>query len=294
MTDRLLRFGNGARSYDFTQDFIHKRSLPGGFGDAITNAIRLVGIQGGYNQDGRDRARRAIGNLQASFIIRADGTAAVMAAKQRAIYAMLDWGEMRLFKEFGDAVQVWTWATVSNVQMTQRDEDLSYIWQNVQINFNCPKALWYGKPDMLFFEDAWVLDDGLSLSVPKVDQQSVGNGSTVAIDNDGNATIGAYVRWDIPTGVSVLNPSITRRNEANEIVDQITYEDTLVADDVVEIDSRDHQTTKNLVVVPSYQALDALSGAWLEIPPGTTTLEIGGTFTGGNALLTLDCWDGYY
>lgn len=292
MDDRLLRFGNGANSYDFTA--LYKQSLPSGFGDMLTNSVRLVGIQGGYNMDGRDRTRRAIGSLQASFKIVADGTSADMAAKRRAIYAMQDWGECRLLKEFGDGVQVWTWASVSNIQMPQRESGHTYIWQDVQISFNCPKSLWYGKEDMLFFEDAWVLDDGLALSVPKVDALAVGNGDTVQITNNGNATVGAYVRWDIPTGVTVENPSLTRRNEANEIVDQITYEDTLVEDDVVEIDARDHQTLKNLVVVPSYQALEAYSGAWLEIPPGTISLEVGGTFTGGDALLTLDCWDGYY
>jgi hypothetical protein len=291
MSDRLLRFGNGARSYDFTA--LHLRSMPSGFGDILTNTIRLIGLSGGFNNNGRNRNRRAIGTLQASFLIRADGTASDMAQKQRAIYAMQDWGEARLFKEYGDEVQVWTWASITNIQMPQRADDHSYIWQDVQISFNCPKALWYGKPDMLFFEDAWILDSGLSLSVPKVDAVAVGNGDTVEITNDGNATAGAYVRWDIPTGVTVINPTLIRRNEASEIVDELTYSDTLVADDVVEIDARNHQTLKNLIASPSYQNLDIASGAWLELPPGTTTLEISGSFTGGDALLTVDCWDTY-
>ena len=289
--DRLLRFGNGLNSYDLT--LLTKQSLPGGFGDMLTNAIRLVGLDGGFNQDGRNRARSAIGTVQASFKIIADGTAADMASKQRAVYAMQDWGESRLFKEFGDSVQVWTWATVSNIQISQRDDNLSYIWQDAQISWNCPKSRWWGKPDMLFFGD-FVLDDGLSLSVPKVDAVAVGDTDTVEITNEGNATTGAYVRWDIPAGVTVINPTIVRRNEAGQIVDQISYVDTLVEDDVVEIDARDHQTLKNLIVDPAYSNLEALSGAWLQIPPGTTTLEISGTFTGGDALLTLDCWDTYF
>lgn len=292
MSDRLLKFGNGANSYDLSQ--LLQIALPSGFGDKIPNSTRLIGLDGGYNLDGRDRAKSSIGTLQASFLLEGDGTDADMTSKQRAIMQMLDWGESRLFKEFGDGVQVWTWATVTNILMPQRSDDLSYIWQDVQISWNCTKSRWYGKPDMLFFEDGWILDDGLALSTPKVDQVAVGNGDTITINNAGNATAGAYVRWDIPTGVSVLNPTLIRRNEADEIVDQLIYLDTLVADDVVEMDARDHQTLKNLIVDPSYQKLSALTGAWLQFPPGTTTLEINGTFTGGDALLTLDCWNTYF
>lgn len=290
--DRLLKFGNGAKSYDLTQHL--QMSLPSGFGQGTPNTTRIIGMDGGYNLDGRDRVKSAIGDVQANFLLEADGTHADMAQKRRAIMQMRDWPEMRLFKEYGDEVQVWTWATVKDIQMPQRSDDLSYIWQDVMIIWNCPKSRWYGKPDMLFFEDAWILDDGLALSTPKVDQVAVGNGDTITINNAGNATAGAYVRWDIPTGVSVLNPTLLRRNEANEIVDQISYLDTLVEDDVVEIDARDHQTLKNLIAVPSYQALSVASGAWLQLPPGTTTLEISGSFTGGDALLTLDCWDTYF
>lgn len=292
MDDRLTKFGNGANSYDLTQ--LLRVSLPSGFGDALTNSTRLIGLDGGFNLDGRDRARSAIGTVQANFLLEADGTHTDMTQKRRAIMKMLDWGEARLFKTFADGVQVWTWATISNIQMAQRDDDLSYIWQTVQISWNCPKSRWYGKPDMLFFEDAWVLDDGLALSVPKVDQAAVGNGDTITITNAGNATAGAFVRWDIPTGVSVVNPTIIRRNEAGQIVDQLTYADTLGADDVVEIDARDHSTIKNMIVEPAYSKLQAASGAWLQLPPGTTTLEISGAFTGGDALLTVDCWDTYY
>ena len=78
------------------------------------------------------------------------------------------------------------------------------------------------------------------------------------------------------------------------IVDQLTYNDTLVANDVLVIDARDHSTIKNMIVEPSYAHLDEYNGQWLVIPPGTATLEIAGTFTGGNADLTLDCWDTYF
>ena len=294
MADLITAFGIGTYSYDFTQSFIEQVELPPGHGDLLPNNARLAGISGGYNLDGTDGARSAVGSTQAFFNVLGDGTKSDISQKTRAIYEMQAWGEKRLRKTTADGVKMWTWATVNNIRMVDRSDNLSYLVRTLQITWSTPKARWYGKSDLLFLEDGWTLDDGLTLTSPKVDQVSVGNGSTVNITNNGNAYAGAYVRWDIPAGVTLENPTIVRKNEADQIVDQITYEDTLVANDVVEIDAREHQTLKNMVVIPSYQKLDALSGAWLHLPPGTTTLEISGTFTGGNADLTVDCWDTYF
>ena len=294
MVETLTKFGIGNNTYDLSDtSVLSPVRNPSGFGDFRINNVTLMGTDGAYNGDGRDRPRSNAGQLAVSYILKADGTQADMAQKLRALYEMQNWGEKRLFKQYGDGVTVWTWATV-NVSNQNRDDDRSYIWMPVDLTFNCPKARWYGKPDMQFFNDGWVLDDGINLSVPKVEEESVGNGDTVEISNAGNADAGAYIRLDIPEGVSVQNFSITRRNEAGLIVDQLTYNDTLVANDVLIIDARDHSTIKNMIVEPSYANLDEYSDQWLVIPPGTTTLEIAGTFVGGNADLTLDCWDTYF
>lgn len=294
MADSLVKFGIGNYSYDFTQSFLEQVELPPGHGDLLPNNARMAGIDGGYNADGTDKARSAVGSTQAFFNVLGDGTASDISQKTRAIYGMQDWGEKRLIKDYGDGIRVWTWATVNNVRMVDRSDNLSYLARTLQISFSTVKSRWYGKADLLFLNDGWILDDGLTLTAPKVDAVSVNASSTVNITNNGNASAGAYIRWDIPTGVTVVNPSIIRKNEAGQVVDQVTYEDTLVANDVVEIDARDHQTLYNMIAVPSYSKLDAMSGVWLQLPPGTTTLEIDGAFTGGNADLTIDCWDTYF
>lgn len=294
MVDKLQRFGIGAYSYDFTQSFIEQVELPPGHGDLLPNNVRLVGLDGGYNLDGTGGARSAIGSTQGFFNVIGDGTEPDISQKTRAIYGMQAWGEKRLIKRYGDGITVWTWATVNNVRLVDRSDNLSYLVRTLQISFSTPKARWYGKSDMSFLDDGWTLDDGLTLTAPKVDRVSVGNGDTVTITNSGNAPAGAYIRWDVPTGQSLVNPTLTRRNYAGQIADQVTYADTLVAGDVVEIDSREHQTLINNVVVPSYSKLQSNYGPWLHLPPGTTTLEVSGTFTGGDALLTVDCWDTYF
>lgn len=294
MVETLTKFGIGANSYDLSDtSILVPVRQPNGFGDFRVNNVMLMGTDGAYNGDGRDRPKSNAGQLAVSYKLLGDGTEADMAQKLRDLYQMQNWGEKRLFKHYGDGVVVWTWATVK-VSNTYRNDDKSYVWMPVDLDFSCPKARWYGKTDMQFFDDGWVLDDGINLSVAKVEEESVGDGDTVEISNAGNADAGAYIRLDIPVGVSVENFSITRRNEIGLIVDQLTYVDTLVANDVLVIDARNHETIKNMIVEPSYANLDENSGQWMVFPPGTTTVEIGGTFTGGNALLTLDCWDTYF
>lgn len=293
MGDLITRFGIGAFSYDFTQSFIRQIEMPVGHGDLMPNNIRLAGLHGGYNLDGIDGARSSVGVTQAFFQIEGDGTLADISAKSHAILGMQAWGEKRLIKQLADGTELWTWATINNIRMSDRSDNLSYLVRDCQITWSTPKARWYSKADLSFFDDGWTLDDGLTLTGPKVDAELVGNGDTVEITNNGNAYAGAYIRWDIPTGVTVTNPRIVRRNEAGQIVDQVTYTDTLVANDVVEIDAREHSTIYNMTVLPSYSKLSVASGAWLQLPPGTTTLEISGTFS-ADAELTVDCWDTYF
>jgi hypothetical protein len=135
--------------------------------------------------------------------------------------------------------------------------------------------------------------DGLPVFTPKVDRVNVSNGSTVTVTNRGNATAGTYIRWEAPSGVTLTNPKLTRNNEYGQLADSIQYTDVLSPLDVVDIDGRGHLLFENDVVTPSYEKLDVLHGGWLEIPPGTSTLTVSGTFSGGSGKLTVDIWDSY-
>ena len=152
MADLITKYGIGDYSYDFTQTHLEQVEAPSGFGDLIPQNVRLLGMSGGYNGDGRDGARSEIGNVQAFFNVISDGTEADMSQKIRALYGMQAWGEKRLFKTFGDGIQAWTWATINNIRASDRSDNLSYLVRQVQINWSCPKSRWYSKPDMTFFE----------------------------------------------------------------------------------------------------------------------------------------------
>ena len=291
---RLLQFGLGAEKYTFTPD--DQASIQPRFGDTLPESLRLPGLDGGFNVYGTDRAPSAIGNLQAFFwIIATDNgfSLSQMEAAQHEIFSMLGRGEQPLIKEDQAGLQMWTWATVNNVQMAQNARQRAGKYQQWQINFQAPKSRWYATGGDLINATDSIFEDGLPTPAPKIEQVLVNDGDTVTITNNGNAPAGAYVRWDIPPGASATNPTLTRFNAVGIQQDYIQYLDSVPQNTVIEIDARNAKTMKNFIVTPSYQKLDVKHGRWLEIMPGDNTLHVSGTF-GADVRLTVDCWDTYF
>jgi hypothetical protein len=289
--DELLRFGFGTYSYIFDRD--NQVSLQGDFGDARPQSADVLGISGGAYLYGMDRQPSGAGNVQGYFWLYAN-TPNEMASLRDAVKQMLDWGPKHLIKRLQSGVQVWTWGIVTNIEMAQSVRNVPHRRQQVQINFHCPTGRWYGHGGSALYDEAESLFlDGLPVFTPKLDRVDVGDTDTVQITNLGNATAGAYIRWEAPTGVTIVNPKLTRLNEYGQLADSVEYTDTLNALDVVDIDGRNHLLFENDTVTPSYDKLTTLHGGWLEIPPGTHTLTVAGSFTGGDGKLTVDIWDSY-
>lgn len=289
--DKLLRIGLGNRSYVFSPD--EQASIQGDFGDTEPTSNKVLGGDGGVYAYGYDRSPLSVGNVQAYFWKHAQH-ANDMAAIRRELQVMQSWGPLHLVKQFMDGTQVWTWGIITNVRMPQSVQNVPHRMQQVQINFHCPLARWYGHNGSALYGVAeGVMLSGLPFLTPKIDRVEVGDGDTVTITNNGTMHSGAYIRWEAPEGVSITNPTITRENDYSQVVDSIQYTGTLEENDVVDIEARGHLLQENNVVVPNIDKLTVLHGAWLELPPGTSTLNISGTFVGGDGLLTVDCWDTY-
>lgn len=287
--DELLKFGYGTYSYEFDRD--NQVSLQADFGDSQPKSAPILRMSGGAYQYGFDPAPSGAGNVQAYYWLQADN-ATEMYTKRDAIKAMEDWGPKQLIKRFQNGQQVWTWAVVTNVSMPQSVKNVPHRLQQVQINWHCPTGRWYGKYGELLFDSAEsIFLDSMPAFTPKVDRVDVGDTDTVQVTNYGNTTAGAYVRWEAPTGVTIVNPTLTRLNEHGLTADSLQYTDTLQALDVVDIDARGHLLQENYVVTPSYDKLTVAHGGWLEIPPGTWDLVVSGSFTGGDGKLTVDIWD---
>jgi hypothetical protein len=288
--DEFLRFGYGPQSYIFAAD--SEISLQGNFGDSKPKSSAILGMDGAAYLGGFDRVGSGAGNVQGYFWLFAD-SASEMADLREAAYAMLDWGPKHLIKRHMNGQQVWTWGSVTNIEMAMSAKNMPHRRQQMQINFHCPKARWYGKGQELYGQPESLFLDGMPAFTPKVDRTDVGNGDTVSITNNGNATAGAYIRWEAPVGVTIENPKLQRLNEFGLVADEVEYSDTLSPGDVVDIQGRNHLLFNNYSVTPSYDKLSILHGGWLEIPPGTWEIAVSGTFTGGDGKLTIDCWDTY-
>jgi hypothetical protein len=250
-------------------------------------------MSGGAYLYGFDPAPNGSGNVQGYFWLFADSPAQ-MASKRQEADKMSDMGPKHLIKRFQNGVQAWTWGTVTNIDKAQTARNVPHRMQLMQINFHCPLARWYAHDGAALFDQGEsIFFDGLPVFTPKIDRVDVGDTDTVQITNNGTATANCYVRWEAPTGVTITNPTLTRNNEYGQLADSLQYTDTLSPGDVVDIDGRNHLLFGNDVVTPSYDKVTALHGGWLQIPPGTHTLTVSGTFSGGNGKLTVDIWDTY-
>lgn len=283
--DTLLRFGTGSvESYSFNE--ITQATYDDNFADVRQQGVVVPGKDGTISPYGIGRAPSNGGNIQASYWLRSgeDGGIGQIGVDRDAFKAMTYMGMQRLFKRHQNGVTMWTWAQLSSINMPENVKDVPHLRNRVSLTFQCPDARWYSKANALYYNDGATWADG-SLSFPalKLDQSAVSNGSTPTVENLGNAYASAYVRWEGNGSDTFSNPKIERWNQFDEVVDSLLYTKDFAVDDVVEIDAR-------TFTVDSRSLLTRGSAAWLEIPPGVTTLHISGTFA-GTANLTIDFWD---
>ncbi|MDQ7034343.1 MAG: hypothetical protein Q9P01_05760 [Anaerolineae bacterium] len=80
--------------------------------------------------------------------------------------------------------------------------------------------------------------------------------------NNGDAPAGLYIWFESPTGETVTNPSLSRLSiDGVNDADKITYQATLGGNDVVVLDSRNHEAQLNMSVLAAsgYGSVSALA-----------------------------------
>jgi hypothetical protein len=235
------------------------------------------------NPFGTGRAPSEAGNASVSFIVTGTSPEDV-AAKVSTLRGLPYRGTQRLFLKHRNGNIMWTWGMFSSVRGAQNVQNMPHQRQRITATVQCQDSRWYYKPNQYFLNDGYTFTDGLTFPSIKLDQASVANNDIVTVTNYGNAPVAPYIRWDIPAGVTVANPTLTWDNPEGQTVYSVQYTDSLTEYDVVTIDCSAQ------AVKPTYANLTTTHGAWLEIPPGTHTLTVTGTFS-ADALLTIDFWD---
>ena len=145
---------------------------------------------------------------------------------------------------------------------------------------------WYRREGMHFMDDGHKMDDGLVMVGPQVDQESVADGGTVEVTNNGNAPARPLIRFEYDDG-AITNPCLYRVGGAGFTIDSVTYNHTFASGETKEIDCRDYS------VITDYDNLEFETADWMLIPPGTHELTVSGTFGGNHLKLSVYFEDTY-
>jgi hypothetical protein len=293
---KLVKFGMLPYRYDFSAETRMKQLgvKPDRFDAMTVTATDIPGADGSMPHSWHGRGQTSSREIRLRFRYTGDGTQSDVEAFGDELHAMKSWGYTRLFKQKPDGTLLWTWACCTNVSVGSDRDNLDYVWPTGEITFYCPTARWYTKAGMGFLDDGLFFDDDLTIPAPQIYQQTVDDGDTVQLTNNGNAPAGVFCWWEAPSGESVTNPQISRLSvDGVNDADRLRYVGTLSGGDVVIMDARNHLIQENYSTTGDLSKVDALRAVWFEIPPGTHDIHIAGTFTNG-AILSLDLWDVYY
>ncbi|MEQ9027572.1 MAG: hypothetical protein RLP44_02555 [Aggregatilineales bacterium] len=281
-----LRFGSGARAYNFYKNEVSFRT---NFANVRPVTTAVIGISGSIDDFGRGIHITENGNIPITWWTFGD-TPEALNAKYDEAMGMVGLGTQRLFIQLNDGEIRWCWAYVNSADITLNVRDVPHKRQMVTANFRVDSPHWEGLDGTLFLNDGYALDDGKLMTGPKIDLLAVEDGDTVEIVNYGSAYTPALVAWNSNGVDEFSNPSLTWYEEnGDDIGCQIVYAGTIGVDEEVWIDTRNYTVPFGLRA-----NLTTYHGRWMMIPPGTTTLHVGGTFTGDGGLLSVWIEDWWY
>lgn len=278
----LFDFGDYAYSFDADRQVSYQDN----FADMVQEAVRLVGMDGAFDAYRGVRSVSSTGNVQLVTWLRGvDVPAQISGLRGLAARA-----ERYLFKQSNGRL-MFTPARVSYISTAMSARAQPHKQLQASVNFQARAARWFGV-NTTSLVGGVVLDNGFLVGAIAVDRVAVSAGSTVTVTNAGNAPASALITWACnASGHTITNPALSRTNEDGVTVDRVTLNTTLSGYEEVLIDGRE-KSVVGLGGVSYYEHLSAISGAWLEVPAGTWTLTVSGTFQ-SNALLSVEIYDTY-
>lgn len=325
---RLLRFVTRDGSYTFPAQ--SSGSLV--FGDVKPSTKALAGLDGGFDEYRTRRAPQSVGNIRANWWINPNDRKSITKEKDAAL-KMNGWGTGLLFIQPEDYTDVkrdvrWCTARINNLQMSENVSDLPHLRQQVTANFQVSDPGWYGVLPNSNDPSSnagkwWCLNDGLKLNAGlKVGgprrSVTLANGGTVTVTNNGSRPtrplikitgvgsawlLGAGVTLGDPTlfldGAGSPNPNIGMRRLSyanNTVVEEFKWFGAILSTETLVIDCAKFKVTQET----SRGDMNVYSGfvvtqgfGFFEIPPGTHTLQLFGTFS-TTATVTIWYRDSWY
>lgn len=277
---RLQRFiVDQRREYQFTNLIQGDDNLA----NMVMRSSRSVGMNGAFDALGRGRAFSESGNVSAALQLEADD-AYDLRERVDELRGMTDWGRGRLFVDAyrHNLPTRWAWARVNSIRTPENVANMPHLRMRAELAFQVAGSRWYSQDHARFMDYGDVMDSGLVMGGPQVDQVAVSDGSTVSIENRGNAVALAWVRWDVTTTATNMTVS---RSDGGVLKDRLIYGGAVSAGDTVIIDCRERAVRGD----GSIANLSEYSADWLAIPPGRWSLDV--AMDSGAANLSIEIWD---
>ena len=268
----LVRFGLGSHMYTFPDTLQEYRD---NFGDCVPHTRRLPGMDGGFDQFGDEAAPIQIGKVTQAWFLVAE-TRPEMDALRDAVWAMAAWGKALLWMQPTDPSEAerFCWARVNNIQMPKREHEHTDLFQRVVTVWQVDDPHWYvqGNEAPIWGDGVSKWGDGVSKWGGSAPLQSVsGTETTLATaTNNGNAVALPRVTIYVESGQSCQNPTLQRIVNL-QVVDEISYNGTLTAGDILEINCRGGSVLLNKA--DAYANFSYSTPDWLRLPPGNSELK---------------------
>jgi hypothetical protein len=256
----------GAYSFPDTQS-----SIINNFGDTVPRTTRLPGMSGGFDEYGDDAAAHEIGRVTVRFWLHAD-TPAAMQGKRDAVRAMARYGRATLTTLDDYGVQRSTKARVNSIQMPDDVIARAQRTQQVTVDFQVALPRWYS-----------------TASSSPVTTACSGTATDFTITNNGNADALPIITID--PGATLTSGVKVQRIVSATVVDEVDYDASLVASDLLVINCQSLTVQKNSTDAYG-TTFTALHPAWLRLLPGANSLRVVlvGAETASVAIAFDDTW----
>lgn len=202
---RPVSFGSYT-SFDWIQDYRTN------FVDGVPATTRLPGLDGGWNDDGYQALPVAIGVVSFTYYLLSD-TRAGMDALRDAARAMQSYGLAKLICEPTDGgTDRYCWAYIHNMQLSERQDGHTDLWQPVHMVFHVPDPRW-----LVDAHTAWADAHTINAS---------GTETTSTVNNAGSAPTLPRITITPGGGQTCENPQVDRI-VSGVVVDRVKYTGTL-------------------------------------------------------------------
>lgn len=245
------------------------------FSELETRAMRLPGLDGGFNNDGDEPSPTQIGRVTLALTIISD-TRAGMDALRDAASALASSGVQKLTHDPLEptAANRWCFAKIKEINMPEKLDEHTDLWQRVKIEFLVADPHWYvtNKWPWEIGDGSIIGSGGLTIGSGAASIVAAGASTSSTITQNGNTYAVPMVSILPGAGNTCENPKVQRLVDG-AVVDEIAYTGVLGATDEIYVDGRTQLATLNA---------DSLFGDdfsfmhpdFMRLAPGVNTIRI--------------------